>query len=61
MCFLTMYDKAQRRRRNTEYIVWCLPYELGQVAVQYLVYVSLFARTLDHRESEYLFVDIQGP
>jgi hypothetical protein len=56
-----MYDKARRRRGNTEYIVRCLPHELGQVVVQYLVYVSPFARALDHRESEYLFADIRGP
>src|SRR5271163_180968 len=44
MCFLTMYDKARKRRGNTEYIIRCLPDELSQVLVQYLVYVSPFAR-----------------
>ena len=63
MCFLTMYDKARKRRGNTEYIIRCLPDELGQVLVQYLVYVSPFARALplDRRESEYLFGDARGP
>ena len=63
MCFLTMYDKARKRRGNTEYIVRCLPDQLSQVLVQYLVYVSPFARALplDRRESEYLFGDIRGP
>jgi hypothetical protein len=63
MVFLTMYDKARKRRGNTEYIVRCLPDQLSQVLVQYLVYVSPFARALplDRRESEYLFGDIRGP
>jgi len=63
MCFITMYDKARKRRGNTEYIVRCLPDELSQVLVQYLVYVSPFARALplDRRESEYLFGDMRGP
>ena len=63
MCFLTMYDKARKRRGNTEYIVRCLPNELSQVLAQYLVYISPFARALplDRRESEYLFADAQGP
>jgi len=56
-----MYDKARKRRGNTEYIIRCLPDELGQVLVQYLVYVSPFARALDRRESEYLFGDARGP
>ena len=42
MCFLTMYDKAWKRRGNTEYIIRCLPDALSQVLVQYLVYVSPF-------------------
>ncbi|ELR08160.1 hypothetical protein GMDG_08610 [Pseudogymnoascus destructans 20631-21] len=61
MCFLTMYDKARKRRGNTEYIVRCLPDEVGQVLAQYLVYVRPFARALDQRESEYLFGDRRGP
>jgi hypothetical protein len=63
MCFLTMYDKARRRRGNTEYILRCLPDELGQILAQYLVYVRPFARALplDRRESEYLFGDKRGP
>lgn len=58
-----MYDKARKRRGNTEYIIRCLPDELSQVLVQYLVYVSPFARALplDRRESEYLFGDVRGP
>jgi hypothetical protein len=61
--FLTMYDKSRRRRGNTEYILRCLPNELSQILVQYLVYVSPFARALplDRRESEYLFGDLRGP
>ena len=58
-----MYDKARRRRGNTEYIVRFLLDELSQIVVQYLVYVRPFARALplDHRESEYLFGDMRGP
>lgn len=61
VCFVTMYDKARKRRGNTEYIVRCLPDELGQILVQYLVYIRPFARVLDRRESEYLFADYKGP
>jgi hypothetical protein len=61
ICFLTMYDKARKRRGNTEYIVRCLPDDVGQIVAQYLVRVRPFARALDHRESEYLFGDLQGP
>ena len=56
-----MYDKARKRRGNTEYIIRCLPDALSQVLAQYLVYVSPFARALDQRESEYLFGDARGP
>jgi hypothetical protein len=61
VCFLTMYDKARKRRGNTKYIIRCLPDKLGQIVVQYLVYVRPFARALDRRESEYLFGDVRGP
>lgn len=61
VCFLTMYDKARKRRGNTEYIVRCLPDDVGQILAQYLAYVWPFARALDHRESEYLFRDLRGP
>ena len=71
MCFLTTYDKAQRRRGNTEYIVRFLPDEVSQILAKYLVYVRPFARVLekvrpstqlsDQRESEYLFNDERGP
>jgi hypothetical protein len=61
ICFLTMYDKARKRRGNTEYIIRCLPDDVGQIVAQYLVRVRPFARALDHRESEYLFGDLQGP
>lgn len=61
VCFLTMYDKARKRRGNTEYIVRCLPHEVSQIVAQYLVRVRPFARVLDHRESEYLFGDLRGP
>jgi len=56
-----MYDKARKRRGNTEYIIRCLPQRLGQILAQYLVYIQPFARVLDQRESEYLFGDLQGP
>jgi hypothetical protein len=58
-----MYDKARKRRGNTEYVIRYLPDELSQILVQYLVYVRPFARALplDHRESEYLFGDMRGP
>jgi hypothetical protein len=61
LCILTMYDKARKRRGNTEYIVRFLPDELSQIFVQYIVHVRPFARALDHRESEYLFGDARGP
>ena len=61
MCFLTMYDKAWKRRGNMDYIVRFLPDDISQVLAQYLVYVRPFARALDQRESEYLFADIHGP
>ena len=61
MCFLTTYDKAQRRRGNTEYIIRCLPDKISQILIQYLVYVRPFARALDQRETEYLFASLQGP
>jgi len=61
VCFLTMYDKARKRRGNTEYIVRCLPDAVGQTLAQYLIRVRPFARALDKRESEYLFGDMQGP
>ena len=61
LCILTIYDKARKQRGNTEYIVRFLPDELSQVFVQYIVHVRLFARVLDHRESEYLFRDARGP
>jgi hypothetical protein len=58
-----MYDKARKRRGNTKYVLRCLPDELSQVLVQYLVYIRPFARRLplDRRESEYLFGDLRGP
>ena len=58
-----MYDKTRRRRGNTDYVIRCLPDELSQILVRYLVYVRPFARALplDHRESEYLFADTRGP
>jgi len=60
VCFLTMYDKARKRRGNTEYIIRCLPDAVGQTLAQYLVFVRPFARVLDRRESEYLFGDTKG-
>ncbi|OAF55127.1 hypothetical protein VC83_08395 [Pseudogymnoascus destructans] len=61
MCFLTMYDKARKRRGNTDYIVRFLPNEVSQVLAQYLIYIRPFGRALDQRESEYLFGDNRGP
>ncbi|PVH70862.1 hypothetical protein DL98DRAFT_597446 [Cadophora sp. DSE1049] len=56
-----MYDKARKRRGNTEYIIRCLSDEVSQIVTQYLVRVRPFARALDHHESEYLFGDLRGP
>ena len=61
LCFLTMYDKARKRRGDTEYIVRYLPDDLGQIMARYMVFVDPFARALDQRESEYLFADSRGP
>ena len=61
VCFITTYDKAQKRRGNSEYVVRCLPDAVSQLVVQYLVFVRPFARVLDQRESEWLFGDDQGP
>ena len=61
VCFLTMYDKARKRRGNTDYIIRCLPNQVSQIVVEYLVYVRPFAQVLDRRGSAYLFGDIQGP
>jgi hypothetical protein len=61
LCILTIYDKARKRRGNTEYIVRFLPDKLSQIFVQYIVHVQPFARALDYRESEYLFGDARGP
>ena len=58
---VTTYDKARKRRGNTEFIVRCLPDDDSQIMAQYLVWIRPFARALDHRESEYLFGDLQGP
>jgi hypothetical protein len=57
VCFLTMYDKARKQQGNTKYIIRCLPDEVSQVLVQYLVYVQPFAHALDQQELAYLFVD----
>ena len=61
MCFLTMYDKARKRRGNTDYIIRFLPNRVSQVLAQYLIYIRPFSRALDQRESEYLFGDNRGP
>lgn len=60
LCILTMYDKARKRRGNTEYIVRFLPDEMSQILMQYMVHIRPFARALDRRESEYLFGDARG-
>jgi hypothetical protein len=65
--FLTMYDKARKRRGNTEYIVRFLPDKASQIMMQYLVYIRPFARVLEYEltksltNSEYLFRDSKGP
>ena len=56
-----MYDKARKRRGNSEYVIRSLPDRVSQLLFQYLVFVRPFARALDHRESEWLFGDGQGP
>jgi hypothetical protein len=61
ICFLTMYDKARKRRGNSEYIIRGLPDQVSQILAQYSVFVRPFARSLDRRESEYLFADGRGP
>jgi superfamily II DNA helicase RecQ len=61
MCFLTTYDKARKRRGNSEYVVRSLPDRVSQLLFQYLVFVRPFARALDRRESEWLFGDSNGP
>jgi hypothetical protein len=61
MCFLSMYDKARKRRGNTDYIIRVLPDKVSQIMAQYMAYVRPFARVLDRRESEYLFADERGP
>jgi hypothetical protein len=33
VCFLTIYDKARKRRGNTEYIIQYLLDKLGQIVV----------------------------
>jgi superfamily II DNA helicase RecQ len=61
ICFLTMYDKTQKQRSNTDYIMRYVPQEVGRLLAEYLVYVRPFARALDRQESEYLFGDARGP
>lgn len=67
LCFLTMYDKARKRRGNTEYIVRFLPDQISQIMVQYLVYIRPFARAVEYEVTkalpspEYLFRDARGP
>lgn len=67
LCFLTMYDKARKRRGNTEYIVRFLPDQVSQVMVQYLAYIRPFARAVEYEMTktlpnpEYLFRDARGP
>jgi superfamily II DNA helicase RecQ len=56
-----MYDKARKRRGNSEYIIRSLPDQVSQILAQYLVFVRPFARALDQRESEFLFADKRGP
>ena len=39
MCFLSMYNKARKRRGNTDYIIWVLPNKVSQIMAQYIAYV----------------------
>jgi hypothetical protein len=67
LAFVTTYDKAQKRRGNTEYVVRFLPDELSQIWAQYLVYVRPFAQVVEYEitkalnHPEYLFRDSRGP
>jgi hypothetical protein len=59
--FLTTYDKATKRRGNTEYVLRCLPDELSQILAKYLIYVRPFSQVIGQREWDYLFADESGP
>ena len=59
--FLTIYDKVQKKRGDIEHILRFLPHDLGQILVQYLVYVHPFARAMDKKSSEYLFISGKNP
>jgi hypothetical protein len=61
MAFVTYYDKSRSRRMTTKYVMRYLPNELSQVLAQYLAFISPFTRNVGREESEYLFVDKQGP
>ena len=43
---LTTYDKSQKRRGKTEYVLRLLPVAVAQLLVQYLVYVLPFTRVV---------------
>ena len=59
--FVTTYDKAQKRRGKTEYILRYLPDTISQILVKYLIYILPFSRVVGQRESDYLFADEHGP
>ena len=59
--FLTVYDKARKRRGNTEYVLRCLPDQLSQILAKYLIYVRPFSQVVGQREWDYLFADEGGP
>ena len=59
--FLTTYDKAQKRRKNVEYVLRCLPLPLSQIIAQYLIYVRPFSQVVGQKEWDYLFGDERGP
>jgi len=61
MVFLTMYDKARKRRGDTEYVLRCLPDEISQILAKYLIYVRPFSRVVGKQEWDFLFADEGGP
>ena len=59
--FVTTYDKAQKQRGKTEYILRYLPDTISQILVKYLIYILLFLRIVEQKESDYLFTDEHRP
>lgn len=59
--FLTTYDKAQKRRGKTEFVLRCLADQGIQLLAKYLIYVRPFSQVLGQKEWDYLFADTRGP